>query len=305
MPQETQSKSKAKKDEAAAAELFEKASRAQNEGRFLAAYDHWKTYLSQFTGMPGYNTAQYNLAFTLSHLGRPGEAIEPLRGFIQLAPPNSSLLINARLLLAECLLENKSAEEALALTFEARPQYAAPEQTIRFFIARGRAYGQLAQLDLSEKAFSDARKYLQTTKKSTLSQQDRSRIKGRLAWRQLETLELTCLSRVKPDEALSEAEFLAYADAHYGCAAPAKQLFCDVQAAGDDQIESQALLAYKRLVEAPLKLRDPLPPPARKIKKQEQREHYEQEMKALVEKTVEERSRAFRNIEACRAYDIF
>ena len=297
----------------AAQRLFNQALREQREAAFLAAYDHWKQFIERYTGLPGHEQALHNLGLTLFHLGRPAEAIEPLQGLTQ-TTKDSELATDSRLLLAECLLATNALTETLALTFDVMPDLkaetqaglgrkTAPEQPnlkqkIRLYTLRGRVYASLGNEKEAEKALTEARKLLETAKKSRLSTYDRRALESHLGFRQIEVLELICARRVLPNDTLSEQEFLAYADAYYGCAAPARELFCQVQKTADHQLKSQVLRAYRRLVEEPLKLKDRLPPPARTVRKKEQRSHYEREMKVLIEKTVEERSKAFNAVGA-------
>lgn len=294
--------------------LFNQALKEQGEAAFLAAYDHWKQFITRYTGLPGHEQAQHNLGLTLFHLGRPAEAIEPLQGLIQ-STQDTRLAIDSSLLLAECLLATGSLTEALALTFDVIPNLKAErkvglerkteaepslKQKIRLYTLRGRVYASLGNEKEAEKALSQASKLLTTAKKSQLSAYDKRALETAWGYRQIEVLELVCARRVTASDALSEQEFLAYADAYYSCAAPAKALFCQVNATADDQVKSQVMGAYRRLVEEPLKLKDRLPPPARVVRKKEQRAHYEREMKTLIEKTVEERSKAFTNLETCQ-----
>lgn len=311
----------------AAQKLFAQALHEQNDGAFQAASDRWRQFLDRYPGMPGYEQAQFNAALTLLHLDRAGEAKEPLHSLIQ-TTGNPSFAIDARLLLAEALLRNGENEEALALTFDVLPEQRLEkargleraskatgvsdaggkpnlEQRIKFYILRGRIFAGLKNQREASAALTLGEKLLEGPAKDQLSAKEIKLLRGTLSWRKVEVLEQLCRHQVTIPEALSEAEFLAYADAYYSCIAPARQLFCNVKASNDQQIESQALRTYRRLAEQPLEIRDHLPPPAREVRKKEQRGPYESEMKTLIEKTVQERSHAFRNIESCKAFDVF
>lgn len=311
----------------AAEKLFEQAMRAQSEAAFMEALEHWKLFLARHTGMPGFEQAKYNYALTLIHLGRLSEAEEPLRGIIQ-TTNDPSLAIDARAVLAEAYLKTGKFDEALALTFDVLPDRKIERrmgikrsataagvsvtggkptllQRIKLFILRGRLFGSLGNHAQANRALLQAQKLLDGPAKDQLSQKERKLLSGTWSWRKIEVLDQICNHEVKVPDTLSEAEFLAYADAYYSCIAPARQLYCSVLEANDNQIEAQALQAYRRSVQRPLEISDRLPPPARDVRKKEQRGYYESEMKALISKTVEERSKAFRDIEACKALDVF
>lgn len=308
-------------------ELFDHAKREQEDGAFAKAAELWKQFVDQNVGMPGYDRALYNYGFVLVSLGRAEEATEPLKSLI--ADTHDGIITNdARILLAESLIQTKKYEEALAITFEVLPDRAAEEsaglerahdavgvspkipapnlaQKIRLFTTRGRIFASLGRQDEARAALEKAQILLIHAGKNQLSRKDMQYLSANYAWRQLEVQVLICQQSVKIPEKLSEAEFLAYAHAYYGCTAPAKQLYCTVLASQNEQVRVQAQRTYRQMVEGPLSIADHLPEPARKIEKPEQRKYYESEMKALIEKTVSERVREFKDLPSCHAHDVF
>lgn len=311
----------------AADQLFHRAMQAQNDASFQKAAKLWAQYLETQSGMPGYDRARYNYAFCLFSLGRAQEAIEPLKDLIEQSV-DRRLGGDARILLAESLMQAKRADEALATTFEVLPdrareaqvglrrrkdaygidpRKAAPDtaQTIRLLTIRGRIYASLGRHSESKEAFRQVQKMLLVASKSQLDSHDLRFLSANYAWRQIEANAAMCRDQNPFPERLSEKEFLAYADAYYSCAAPSRSNLCTVIATKDAQVKGLALESYRSMVLAPLELKEHLPPPAREIRKDEQRGHYEREMKALIERTVESHAKDFRSIESCHAYDLF
>jgi TolA-binding protein len=302
--------------------LYQKALKAQHEAAYVEATALWRDFVDRFTGMPSYEKGQFNLALCQLHLGQAAESTQALKDLIPVT--NDARLANdARILLAEALIHLGQTEEALALTFEVLPDQEAEKkaglhrsrhasagpgrptavQMIRLLTLRGRIYASKQDDVRANYALRQARELIDQAEE--LTPDIKKLLIGHLAWRQLEAKSITCNRRVTPPARLSEAEFLAYVDAYYGCATPARSLFCEVLAANDQQIRSLALATYRGLVEAPLELRDHLPPPARPVKKKEQRPHYESEMKALIEKTVASRAKQYRDLPSCNAFDLF
>lgn len=317
---------------AEADKLFHKAQREQDEAAFQAASELWQEYLERHVGMPGYARARYNNAFCLFSLGKAKEALEPLNSLIE-DSQDGKLVNDARVLLAESLLHMERAAEALATTFEVLPEserelgagikrrrdavgvdprktppsYA---QKIRLFTIRGRIFASLKRPDAARIALEKAQTLLIAAKKDQLSRYDLQFLSANYAWRKLEVIALSCSQTVTIPETLSEREFLAYAHAYYDCVQPAQKLYCTVLASENEQVRSQSFKTYKELALAPLRIRDQLPPPARGFKARgvspkDQRSFYESEMKALIEKTVDECSRDFKNIKSCGAFDLF
>ncbi|MBI3556522.1 MAG: hypothetical protein HY074_09690, partial [Deltaproteobacteria bacterium] len=307
--------------------LFNQAQRQQGDGALQKASELWKQFLDQNLGLPGYNTAVYNYGYCLYYLGRAQEALDPLKNMI-LETQDSKLINDARILLAESLLQTGENEEALATTFDVLPDHAAEAaaglerssnavgtaensegpnltQKIRLYTIRGRIFASLKKENQAHAALEHAKQLLLHAEKGQINPTDMRFLSGNYAWRQMEVQALSCQQRVVIPERLSEAEFLTYADAYYGCASPARHLYCTVLAARNEQIRSQAQITYRGLIEAPLEIRNHLPPPAREIRKKEQRSHYESEMKALIEKTVNDRVRDFKDLPSCHAHDVF
>ncbi len=307
--------------------LFNQAQREQSGGALAKAAELWKQFLDQNLGLPGYNTAVYSYGYCLYYLGRAQEALDPLKNMI-LETQDSKLINDARILLAESLLQVGENEEALATTFDVLPNLAAEQsaglersadavgvadqaavtsltQKIRLYTIRGRIFASLKKEAQAHAALEHAKQLLLHSKKGQISPEDMRFLSGNYAWRQLEVQALTCQQSVVVPDRLSEAEFLAYADAYYGCASPARHLYCTVLAARNEQVRSQAQSTYRGLIEAPLEIRNHLPPPAREIRKKEQRSHYESEMKALIEKTVSDRAKEFKDLPSCHAHDVF
>ena len=307
--------------------LFEQAQGEQNDGALEKASELWRQFIDQYLGLPGYNVAVYNYGYCLYYLGRAREALEPLKDMI-LETQDSKLINDARILLAESLLQTDQAEEALATTFDVLPNHAGElaaglarsadavgmgndvavpslTQKIRLYTIRGRILATLKKDPEAHAALERAKLLLLHSAKGQISPADMRFLSGNYAWRQIEVQALSCQQSVKVPDRLSEAEFLTYADAYYGCASPARHLYCTVLAARNEQIRSQALVTYRGLVEAPLEIRNHLPPPAREIRKKEQRSHYESELKALIEKTVSEHAKEFKELPSCHAHDVF
>lgn len=324
-PQKTQGAAQAHQLNEAGA-LFKQASREQEEGAFLKASELWKKFLELYTGLPGYNRATYNYGVSLFTLGRAADAIPFLKSLIQ--EQNDPVISNdARILLAESLMQTQSLEEALAVTFEVLPNNASERdagiyrdtdaigvaahgapgltQKIRLYTIRGRIYAALGNDQAAHAALERAKLLLMHAPQGAISSKEFQFLSSNYAWRQIEVLARACQRRAALPVRLSEDEFLAYADTYYSCAQPAQQLYCTVLAARNEQVRVQAQKTYRALVEEPLRLRDNLPPPARTIKKPEQRSYYEHEMKSLIEKTVDERSKEFRDIDACNAKSVF
>lgn len=304
--------------------LFAAALKEHDDGAYQHASELWRQYLAQ--GFERTDEAGYFLAQDLFFLGRPSEARETLEKLIQ-QTKNPEWLINARIMLAECLLGSGEHNEALALTFEILPDTNAEKragivraedaigrvkaleptlaQKVRTLTMRGRILGSLRDQAGARETLVSARNLIHESEKSVLSQEDKTNLTGQLAWREIETLNIDCRNKFPTPKRLSEAEFLAYVDKYYRCADHARPLYCDVLATHDEQIRSQAVLVYRAMVEAPLELGAHLPPPSRQIRKQEQRARYENEMKALIEKTVRARTQDFKNLEFCGARDVF
>ncbi|MBI3542283.1 MAG: CDC27 family protein, partial [Deltaproteobacteria bacterium] len=266
----------------AASELFERAAAEQEAGAFQKASELWHRFLDQYVGLPEYEQASYNSAFCLFSLGRADEAVEPLKHVI-LTSNDAALTNDARILLAESLIQGKKNDEALATTYDVLPNRAAEDaagierntnavgtggsatepslaQKIRLYTIRGRIFAAFGRDEEAHSALEKAKLLLLHSKKGQLSQKDMRFLSANYAWRQLEVQALTCKQRVTVPQRLSEAEFLAYADAYYGCAEPARHIYCTVIASASEQVKGQAQSTYRNLVEGPLELRDHLPP---------------------------------------------
>lgn len=310
----------------AASALFEKASARQKLGAYADAEQLWKDYIDHYPGFANYDQAQFHLAECLVQLQKTSASLEPLQAVIQTSS-DSHLVVEARLLFAESLLQTNRFDEALAISYELMPRRKAERkagfkrdkdavgisdaiqpdlvQKIKLYTLRGRILASLKDEKAAQGALYQARKLIENANKTQLSREDRIHLAANWAWRQLEILTLSCPQRNPVPERLSEAEFLAYAEAYYGCVVPAQRLYCQILAAHDAGIQNPALQTYRALALKPLEIREHLPPPARSIKKKEQRGPYESEMKALIEKTVLERSKEYKNLDACGAFDVF
>lgn len=307
--------------------LFQQAQKSQDEGAFLEASELWQAFVVKYTGMPGHERAKYNLAFCLFSLGRPEDATEPLKSLIE-SSRDGKLTNDGRLLLAESFVALGKGDEALALTFDVLPDRDREEsvglkrqsgalgidplhtppsyaQKIRLLTIRGRIYAMLRKPELAFRALDQAQMFLVHGKKHQLSPYDLKFLSANYAWRKLETTALSCQQLNPLPTKLSEKEFLAYADSYYGCAAPAQKLYCTVLASRNEQIRSQAIKTYKGLALSPLEIREHLPPASRELKTDEQRSFYEREMKALIEKTVDEHAKDFKNLDSCNARNVF
>ncbi|MEW6055627.1 MAG: CDC27 family protein [Bdellovibrionota bacterium] len=314
-------------DDDKAAELFNQALKEQEEAAYTRASELWKTYVGLYAATPDFERAQYNLALSLFHLGRTKEAYDPLKNILH-SPKDGLLAVEARLLLAECLLRDRKPDEALALTYEIFPSARAEKQVglkrfrnavgteaskvkptlpqeVRLLVLRARVFASLKDQVRATEALNQAQNRINQLSKLESTGSELKTLTAHWAWRSIEVLAFRCEQKFPAPERLSEAEFLAYAQGYYGCVSSSKRLYCKVVEAKDEQIRTQAVRTYRALAEAPLRLRNPLPPPARRVQKPEQRAYYEREMTGLIEKTVADHIREYRNLDACGAYEIF
>jgi TolA-binding protein len=301
-------------------EAFALALQSQNDAAFQEASTRWKEFLTRYPGAPGTDQARYNLALCEFHLGNQTESLEHLKSVLSQSN-DDQLATEARLLLAENFIRLHRWDEALALTYEVFPdrnaerssgihrRSAAPQvkplQAARLYLLRARIQIALGEDKLAGRSIENATKMVRNIKSDKLTSSEQRRLEAYISWYRIEHLNLTCsLSHSSPDR-LSEAEFLDYAKAYYNCAAPARTFICEAHKVQDEQIKSQALSAYKTLAEAPLKIRDKLPEPTRPVRTKEQREFYERDMKALIERTVQQYSSHFKNVAECRLTHLF
>lgn len=307
--------------------LFQQAQKAQNDAAFGEAAELWRKFLDHDTGMPGFEAARYNFSFCLFSLGQQTEAIDMLKNLLE-ETHDGKTANDARILLAEGWLAAGKFEDALATTYDVLPNPtreaqaglyrhgnavgidptqapATYPQKIRLLTIRGRIFAALQRPDEAKVALDQARQLLLHASKGEVSPQELQFLSANYAWRKLEVTGLSCQQSSPVPERLSEREFLDYADAYYGCLRPTRSFYCTVLATQNEQVRSQALTAYKRLVLAPLAIKDHLPPPARKVKTEAQRGRYESELKALIEKTVEDHAAEFKQIDSCHAHDVF
>jgi tetratricopeptide (TPR) repeat protein len=324
-PQQSKPTATAAENAESSAQLLKRAEQAEREGAYAEAEACWQRYITVFPGEAEFDHARYHRALCLFHLGRYEDSSKSAASVIQ-DQATTALGVDARILLAEDLLQTGKTAEALALTYEVLPDTRAERasglkrqsdsaiqpsliQKIKNYTLRGRILASLNRPSDAAQALKKAQVLLEGSSKMALSDHDRLDLAGRWALRQIETLSIQCSTLAPRTQRLSEAEFLAYADVHYRCADPTRELFCKVirtyRESHDEQLKSLALTAYRGLVEAPLALLSTLPPPAREIRTQDQRKNYESEMKALIEKTVRERSQPFRNLSACNSFDVF
>lgn len=301
--------------------LYAKALEKTQTAQYIEAAKLWQSFISHYTGLTRYEHAWFYYGKSLFNLGKFAEAADALRNPID-THGNTNLIVEARLLLADCLLKQGQAEEALALTYELRPDIKIERrygivrhslkvppltvsQKVRLYSLRGGIYAVLQRRAQAQKALQKARNTLSHAQKDQLNEEDRRTLSGRCALRELEVLRLQCSHEASPTERLSEAEFLSYSTAHYSCAEPARELYCEVARTEDKHLLENAVATYKALVFEPLKLKDRLPAPTREISKKNERAFYEKEFQDLIEKTVQNNARDFQNIDSCQAYNIF
>jgi tetratricopeptide (TPR) repeat protein len=296
---------------------YTKAMTALEQGAYVESMRLWRDYIDHFPSMTGFEQAYYYEALSLYHLGRYSEGVKPLRTLLQ-TTKNTTLEIEAHLLLIEIWIREGNLNYALAASYEILQDAPAEKrsgllriksapsltaaQKVQFLTLRGTIYSKMKQLKLAEKTLLDAKILLDA---SQIEKEEAKRLGGWWAWRKLQVLETKCLAEHPLPKSMSEKEFLLFSEKYYVCAEPAQELFCAVIESKDEQIRSQSLGAYKTLARYPLRLTNPLPKPARKLKKKEQKKFYEREMRELIEKTVRDNEKSYRTIDRCRANDVF
>ena len=294
--------------------LYEAAVAEMKKSNYEQATTLWKLYTARFTGRASYEQAQVHLSESLFRTGNTDEALPVLQPVLE-SPSEKGVFAEGRLLYAEMLISKKRLDEAVATTFDVMPDPKAeaafgirrvakrekitPAQEIKVMTLRGRVFAELNKQEESVVALASARKRLKNFKGI-----EKNSLTAHVAWRQIETLSALCRNRIKPPLELSEADFLDYSNEFYSCAEPSRVFFCEVVRGHDEQIGRLALGSYRDLVLKPLALRDPLPPPSRKVKPS-QIPFYETELKQFIEKTVETHAKRFKNLEKCNVFDLF
>ncbi|MGE4232787.1 MAG: hypothetical protein AB7F43_05595 [Bacteriovoracia bacterium] len=214
----------------------------------------------------------------------------------------------------EKLLKAQKYDEALALTFEVLPdrqkesavgidrQSRTPDlseiQRLGLYLLRAQAYIGLRHWDKSARAQQKA-EYLLNSYQSELKEAQRDRYEASLAALKAETLFAKCKNECAPPKKISEKEFLNYADRFYQCLEPSKMLICTLQSKAAKDIYEKEKTAYDETILIPLSLKNPLPPPARKLKNLSQKKFYEEDMKLLIQRTVDEKIKPFNDLTAC------
>lgn len=317
-----------------AEEDFEEALNEQTNGEPRFALSKWKKFLDDHTGMPGYESAKFNYALCLYLTGKPSEALDYLRPLYEEEFP-TQITTEARLLSIEALIGLSRFEDALALSFEILPDYDAEarsglfrrrgsqkaiskfvlhdDQKIRVYTLRSVCFAGLKKADLSSQTIARATAILDTLWKTSPQTSDIQYklhdLRAHLSYRAIQALTLHCQTKNPFPTTLSEAEALAYGDSYYRCALPATKLYCDFlesqKVTENESLGKVVLQDYTALALHPLKLRDPLPPPSRHLKRTTQKPFYEQEMKGLIEKMVDEKIKPMRFIDSCHADHIF
>lgn len=300
-----------------AEEQYTKAFTALQQSAYVESMRLFRDYIDHYPAMPGFEYAFYYQALSLYHLGRYGEAIAPLRTLLQ-TTKNTALEIDAHLLLIEIWIREKNYKYALAASYEILQDASAEKssgllrvkkapalnsaQKVQFLTLRGTLYSHMGKLKEADKTLLNAKILLDS---SQIEKEEAGRLLGWWAWRKLQALETKCFNDHPLPRKMSEKEFLAFSEKFYVCAEPSKDLFCAVIESKDDQIRSQALGSYKDLVRYPMQLQNPLPAPARRLKKKEQKKFYESEMRELIAKTVRDNEKPYRNLERCKAEEVF
>ncbi len=290
------------------------------QAQYLEATELWKNFLDFYPADIESEKALYYYAMAMFYSGKSKDAQEPLQTLLE-DTKNSALLVDGRLLLAEIYLKRAKTDSALALTFDLLPDkdlekkaglkrlkktpHLNPAQKIQILTLRGQTYGALGDENNANQALLNAKNQLDGLDHKKLNDKEIQHLTATLAWRQTEVLNLICRKKIPFPNTLSEAEFLDYAQNHYNCAKPAQGYFCKVVEAKDKKIYQQTLQAYVALVKTPLEITSNLPPPAREVRKKEQRMFYEQELKELIENTVSAYSKEYQNLDSCKAYRLF
>lgn len=295
------------------AEVFSNAILEMKQASYTSALHTWDQYLTEFSGLAQMEEAQIYRAKCLFYLSKFDAVIEALHPLLE-SPKNSEIYIDGRLLYAEAMLMKKSYEEAVAITFDLlpnrrlekklgirrtqKPIIITKTQELKVLTLRGRIFGEMNRQDEAVYALRDSRKILKGIK------EEKNKYTSIVAWRQLETLSALCRNKIQIESTVSESEFLEYSKKYYHCIEPGRVFYCEVLGYEDPFIRDPALRSYKEMVLYPKIKMEPLPLPARSVKP-EYKANYEREMKELIEKTVNEESRSYRNLENCNAHNIF
>lgn len=299
--------------------LINQASTLQNQAEFSNAHQIWTDYLQRFAAHAQYSHALYQDALCLLHLRQYVSARDQLKTLIEMSDI-APLAVNARLLLAQCLIELNEHQSALALTYEiladthaekntgfkriVKPWPTTQLQKVKLYALRAVALSNLDQTEISLQYLKKARLTLDQMPQNKLAAPKRKQILAQLALKEIQTLSIICEKQNTPLKTIDEKSFLNYAAHYYECFQPAIAQACTVQAAYNAALTQQLHQHYKEYLEQPLNLIKNLPAPARKIKKTDQ-PFFERELKDLIQTTVDQQIKPFRFITKCGVKDAF
>lgn len=294
---------------------------AHNESKYADATSLLQGYLTDYPDAPlaQRDRAESLLAQALVASGQCEKAIPHLKRTIQNEDPTSRNLAVNLLLLADCYEKTGRIDEALAATHEVVPDPAIlaklalpPEELNRKFrkvkapldvqvsalLRRARLLASKQDLQGSKATLAKATRLLRTSRGYGITRDRARELSGELALREIEILRHECLVKNPLPTHGDEDLVIKHLDGYYSCAEQGRILLCDVYRLSAD-LMNDARRVYRHLVMAPGVLAQNLPSPSRSFKNDGSRTFYENELKDLVNRRVQEKINDFSSIQEC------
>lgn len=304
--------------------VFERGVAAHGKGDYEAASKIFTGFIEDYPGAAGFEDAHMLLGESLFHLGRYAEAEGPLKRVVENSI-DREIRTRALLMLAESLHMLKRDDEALATTFQvvpdkdlqarlALPPHAARRQAkdpkapladqVRAYLLQASILGALDDHKNGDAVFSKGKRLLSQATGYGISKTEARTLRGELGWREMGILGRQCSEKTHIEKGSEEA-IAGALQGFYRCIEPAKGLLCDIARDAPAPLLQRAKEAYKALVRKPLELKNALPMADSPFKDEDTKARYEEELRNHIDRTVEEKTADFRNLDECGLPGIF
>ncbi len=303
---------------------FDRAKALYDVSKFPEAAAGFQSFIRDYPAARRTEDAYRLLGVSLYRAGRPADAAPHLKRAAENAT-SSQAQAEALLTLGECQGAAGNWDEALASTFQIIPdaqlaarlalspaesnrrkqRVSAPlEFQVKAYMLRAQALAALGKPRESDEALGRGKRLLLDASGFGINKAMARQLSAELGYRELGLLDTRCGPRLS-FEKTTEETVLGALDGFYSCIALAPTLLCDTAHGSGAPLLEGAKARYRNLALKPLSLKDHLPPPGRSFREPSMADHFESEIKQLIDAQVTLRADSLRNVEECGLSAIF